>query len=55
MNCDSFDSYLEPWITARVPQLAYYHTQLADFHRWVRTEVDAQANYTDRYAPLALA
>ncbi len=50
----SFDLYLEPWLTARVPSLAAYSTMLADFHNWVRTHVDAQANYTDRYAPPAL-
>ncbi len=50
----SFDPYLEPWLTARVPRMADYSQQLADFHYWVHTEVDAQANYTDRYAPPAL-
>ncbi|MGA2369747.1 MAG: acyl-CoA dehydrogenase family protein [Candidatus Korobacteraceae bacterium] len=50
----SFDPYLEPWLTARVPRLADYSSQLAEFHDWVRTEVEAQANYTDRYAPPAL-
>jgi len=50
----SFDLYLEPWLTARVPRIADYSQQLADFHDWVRTEVDAQASYTDRYAPPAL-
>jgi acyl-CoA dehydrogenase len=50
----SFDLYLEPWLTARVPRMAKYSQQLADFHDWVRTEVEAQANYTDRYAPPAL-
>jgi alkylation response protein AidB-like acyl-CoA dehydrogenase len=50
----SFDPYLEPWLTARVPRLGDYSAQLAEFHDWVRTEVDAQANYTDRYAPPAL-
>jgi len=50
----SFDLYLEPWLTARVPCIAGYRQQLADFHRGVCTEVDAQANYTDRYAPPAL-
>src|SRR5450759_2460547 len=50
----SFDHYLEPWLTARVPRMAEYSRQLADFYDWVRTEVDAQANYTDRYAPPAL-
>jgi acyl-CoA dehydrogenase len=50
----SFDLYLEPWLIASVPRIADYSRQLADFHRWVCTEVDAQANYTDRYAPPAL-
>ena len=50
----SFDSYIEAYLTARVPRLASYSEMLAEFHRWVSTEVDAQANYTDRYAPPAL-
>jgi acyl-CoA dehydrogenase len=50
----SFDLYLEPWVIARVPRMADYRRQLTDFHYWVHTEVDAQANYTDRYAPPAL-
>src|ERR1017187_5378994 len=50
----SFDLYLEPWLTARVPRMVGYSRQLAKFHDWVLTEVDAQANYTDRYAPPAL-
>jgi hypothetical protein len=50
----SFDRYLEPWLIARVSRMADYSTQLADFRDWVLTEVDAQANYTDRYAPPAL-
>jgi acyl-CoA dehydrogenase len=50
----SFDPYLEPWLTARAPRLRDYSQQLADFRYWVYTEVDAQANYTDRYAPPAL-
>jgi acyl-CoA dehydrogenase len=49
-----FDPYLEPWLTARAPRLLNYSQQLADFRYWVYTEVDAQANYTDRYAPPAL-
>ncbi len=53
-NFTSFDLYLEPWLTARVPCMSAYSQRLADFHRWVLTEVDAQANYTDRYAPPAL-
>ena len=50
----SFDPYLEPWLVARVPRLADYARKLAEFRDWVLTEVDAQANYTDRYAPPAL-
>jgi len=50
----SFDSYLDPWLTVRVPRMADYGHQLADLHDWVCTEVDAQANYTDRYAPPVL-
>ncbi len=50
----SFDLYLEPWLTARVPRMSDYAQPLAEFHHWVRTEVDAQANYTDRYASPAL-
>ena len=42
-NSTSFDLYLEPWLTARVPRMAEYSRQLADFYDWVRTEVDAQA------------
>ncbi len=50
----SFDLYLGPWLTARVPRMAGYRQQLTGFRDWVLTEVDAQANYTDRYAPPAL-
>ena len=50
----SFDAYLEPLLVARVSRMADYAASLAEFHEWVRTEVDAQANYTDRYAPPAL-
>ncbi len=50
----SYDSYLEPWLSRRMPQMAGYSSQLAEFYDWVRTEVDEQANYTDRYAPPAL-
>ena len=50
----TFDPYLEPWLTARVPRMAGYSGQLAEFRDWVLTEVDAQANYTDRYAPPSL-
>ena len=50
----SFDHYLEPRLMARVPRLADYSEKLAAFRNWVLTEVDAQANYTDRYAPPVL-
>jgi len=50
----TFDPYLEPWLLARVPSMAAYAGQLAEFSQWVRAEVDAQANYTDHYAPPAL-
>ena len=50
----TFDAYLEPLLVARAPIMASYSSKLADFYEWVRTEVDAQANYTDRYAPPAL-
>jgi len=53
-NHHSFDPYLEPWLPARAPRLENYSQQLADFRYWVYTDVDAQANYTDRYAPPAL-
>ncbi len=51
---DSFDAYLEPLLIAREPRLQSYLPKLAEFRRWVLTEVEAQANYTDRYAPPAL-
>jgi hypothetical protein len=55
MTCStSFDPYVEPQLIARVPRMAEYQQQLAQFYDWVRTDVDAQANYTDRYAPPAL-
>ncbi|HEX8800800.1 MAG TPA: acyl-CoA dehydrogenase family protein [Terriglobales bacterium] len=50
----SFDTYLEPWVTSREPRMADYGERLAEFRDWVLTEVNAQANYTDRYAPPAL-
>jgi len=51
---DSFDPYLQPWLVAREPRLSSYLTRLRDFRDWVVSEVDAQANYTDRYCPPAL-
>src|SRR5271165_2209996 len=53
-NLKSFDTYLEPWLLSRVPRMADYGTQLAEFRDWVISDVDAQANYTDRYAPPVL-
>jgi len=50
----TFDSYLEPWLSLRVPRMAEFSRQLTEFSDWVRSDVDAQANYTDRYAPPAL-
>jgi len=50
----SFDAYLEPFLISREPRLRGYVNKLAEFRRWVLTEVDAQANYTDRYAPPSL-
>ncbi|HVZ19379.1 MAG TPA: acyl-CoA dehydrogenase family protein, partial [Terriglobales bacterium] len=44
----------EPLLIAREPRLESYLGLLRDFREWVLTEVDAQANYTDRYAPPAL-
>jgi alkylation response protein AidB-like acyl-CoA dehydrogenase len=51
---NSFDAYLEPLLISREPGLRAYLPRLAEFRRWVLTDVDAQANYTDRYAPPAL-
>jgi acyl-CoA dehydrogenase len=50
----TFDPYLAPILVARERRLVAYTQQLADFRDWALTEVDAQANYTDRYAPPAL-
>lgn len=50
----TFDPYLEPWLLARAPSMAAYVSQLPGFSHWALTEVDEQANYTDRYAPPAL-
>ncbi len=48
---DAYDAYLAPRLEARVPGFDRYRAELGDFHRWVRTEVDAQAATTDRDAP----
>ena len=50
----SFDTFLDPWLSIRVPAMTEYSRMLADFSHWTRAEVDAQANYTDRYAPPVL-
>jgi alkylation response protein AidB-like acyl-CoA dehydrogenase len=51
---DSFDAYLEPLLISRESRLRPYTSKLNEFRQWVLTDVDAQANYTDRYAPPAL-
>ena len=50
----AFDSFLQPVLVSREPRIAPYVDRLVDFRRWVLTDVDAQADYTDRYAPPAL-
>ncbi len=50
----TFDAYVEPWLVARVSRMRNYSARLVEFREWVLMEVDAQANYTDRYAPPAL-
>lgn len=50
----SFDPYVEALLSDRMPELRPYFAGLDDFRSWVLTEVDAQAAYTDRYAPPAL-
>jgi hypothetical protein len=51
---DTFDAYIEPLLISRQPRLCAYIPRLNEFCQWVLTEVDAQANYTDRYASPAL-
>jgi alkylation response protein AidB-like acyl-CoA dehydrogenase len=51
---NGFDTYLEPLLISREPRLRAYLQKLADFRQWVLTDVDAQADYTDRYAPPSL-
>ncbi|GMA17152.1 acyl-CoA dehydrogenase (plasmid) [Deinococcus metallilatus] len=46
-----YDRFLAPRLEARVPGFGRYRDELDDFHTWVLTEVDAQANATDRDAP----
>ncbi|MGZ5176422.1 MAG: acyl-CoA dehydrogenase family protein [Burkholderiales bacterium] len=50
----SFDPYLDPLLLSREPRIGSYLDRLRDFREWVLTDVDAQANYTDRYAPPSL-
>jgi alkylation response protein AidB-like acyl-CoA dehydrogenase len=50
----TFDAYLDPLLISRQPRIRPYTDKLVEFRRWVLTAVDAQANYTDRYAPPAL-
>lgn len=50
----TFDRFLQPVLVSRDPRINTYLERLASFRDWVLTEVDAQANYTDRYAPPAL-
>lgn len=49
-----YDAYLERMLAMRCPSLERYKEKIDDFSRWVQTEVDAQAAYTDRYAPPVL-
>jgi len=49
-----YDPYLEPWLNFRVAPMVKHSAKLAEFRDWVLSEVDAQANYTDRYAPPVL-
>jgi acyl-CoA dehydrogenase len=49
-----FDAFLQPILVARDPRLSAYVERLKSFKDWVLTDVDAQANYTDRYCPPAL-
>lgn len=46
-----YDAYLERVLAIRCPNLTKYNEMLGEFSRWVQVEVDAQAAYTDRYAP----
>ena len=50
----TFDAYLDPLLISRQPRIRPYTDKLVEFRRWVLPAVDAQANYTDRYAPPAL-
>ncbi len=50
----TFDSFLQPILSLREPRLNKHLERLVEFRNWVLKEVEAQANYTDRYAPPAL-
>ena len=51
---EMFDPYLQPFLLSRDSRLRSYLGKLREFRDWVLTDVEAQANYTDRYAPPAL-
>lgn len=50
----TFDRFLQPVLVSREPRVEPYLERLSEFRSWVLTDVDAQANYTDRYAPPVL-
>ena len=50
----AFDPFIQPVLVAREPRLTPYLERLVEFQQWVLSDVEAQANYTDRYAPPAL-
>jgi acyl-CoA dehydrogenase len=54
MHGYSYDGFLERVLEKRCGEMSRYAEMLGDFSRWVQTEVDAQAAYTDRYAPPVL-
>ena len=51
MPTPTYDAYLAERLEARVPGFDRYRDELTEFHRWVLTEVDAQAAMTDRDLP----
>lgn len=53
-QAESFDAYVAPILARREPRIRAYLPKLAEFRAWALSEVDAQANYTDKYAPPAL-
>lgn len=50
----TFDAFLQPVLVRREPKISRHLDRLGSFRDWVLTDVEAQANYTDRYAPPAL-